>query len=123
LRGKELKENRLCKRMRWSYSTYRDRRDVGAAIITWKLNQSGVDCWVPGKATPDTDPRDVPLTIVLLEFLKAGPKSKSAFVAFCHNHRVIPTKDLRNNAVAAAFAKLIAAGRIRKRPDLAYERI
>ncbi len=123
LRGGELKENRLCKRMGWSYQTYRSNRDEGAEIITFKLNSRGVGCWINVPGTPETDPRKVPLTVVLLEFLKGGPKSKAQFIAFCHNHRIIPARDMNNRAVAVAIAKLVSVGRIKKRYDLAYERV
>lgn len=123
LRGYDLKERRLCKKMKWPYSTFRDRREEGASIISWKLNRFGIQCWVEGEGSPDTDPRNVPLTVVLLEFLKAGPATKYQFVSFCYHHRVIPSRDMKNQAVTVAIAKLVAGNRIRKRPDLAYERI
>lgn len=123
LRGREFKENKFCKRMSWSYSGYRSRRDRAAGIIAFRLNDRGIGCWVEGKGTPDTDPRDVPLTYVLMEFLKSGPKSKFQFVAFCHNHRVIPAKDVNNNAVAQAIGTLIAQGRIRRLADGRLEKL
>lgn len=124
LRGQAFKETSLCRRMKWPYSTYRERRDEGANILSYRLNNRGVSCWIEGIGKPSTDPRDVPLTIVLMEFLKGGPKSKSQFVSFCFDHRVIREKDIRDQSVATAFAKLLAGKKIRRRAaDLMYERI
>ncbi len=45
LRGKSFDAKRFCKRVGWSYSTYRSRRDRGAAIIAFHLNELGMPTW------------------------------------------------------------------------------
>lgn len=45
LRGKSFDAKRFCRRVGWSYSTYRSRRDRGAEIIAFKLNEIGLRPW------------------------------------------------------------------------------
>lgn len=45
LKGKDFDAKRFCKRVGWSYWTYRSRRDRGAEIIALKLNEAGIGVW------------------------------------------------------------------------------
>lgn len=46
LRGKSFDAKRFCNRIGWNYRTYRSRRDRGAEIIAFKLNEIGLQPWV-----------------------------------------------------------------------------
>lgn len=119
--GKEFKENRFCKRVGWSYSTYRSRRDRAADIVSFRLNDDGVNAWIQDNKPVAANP-GMPLTEALLIFLKDGPKSKARFVSFAHSHRIIEAADVRDYSVQRAIGALIAAGRVRKRVDGLLER-
>lgn len=45
IRGKQFDAKRFCKRVGWSYWTFRSRRDRGAAIIAHHLNELGLQPW------------------------------------------------------------------------------
>lgn len=45
IRGKRFDAKRFCKRVNWSYWTYRSRRDRGAAIIAHHLNEMAFLPW------------------------------------------------------------------------------
>jgi len=119
--GKEFKENRFCKKVGWSYSTYRSRRDRAADIVSFRLNDDGVQAWIQDNK-PAAPKQGMPLTEALLIFLKDGPKSKFQFVSFAHSHRIIEAADIRDFSVQRAIGALIAAGRIRRRLDGLLER-
>lgn len=119
--GREFKENRFCKKVGWSYSTYRSRRDRAADIVSFRLNDDGVMAWIQDDK-PAVAKSGMPLTEALLIFLKDGPKSKSQFVSFAHSHRIIEVADIRDFSVQRAVGALIAAGRVRKRVDGLLER-
>lgn len=121
LRGRELKQTRLCKRMGWAYPTYLSRRDRAADMIAWGINERGVECWMPGEGEP-TKPQDMPMTFLILDFLRKGPAPKFGFISYAYSAGIIKTRDVRNNAVARAFGELLAARKIIKLADGRYAR-
>lgn len=120
LRGRELKENRMCKRHGWAYSTYRTRRDRAADLVAFRLNDDGIGAWI--EAGPEARKTTVPMVDAFVAFLATGPKSKYQFVAYAFSNRLIPEKDIRDNAVAKAIGAAVAAGRAVKSDDGRYQR-
>jgi hypothetical protein len=118
LRGREFKEARFCKRIGWNPDTFANRRDTGAAMVTFRLNSIGVGCWTRDAAVPvQVKPAKIPLTYLLLEFLKDEPKTKYQFISYAHTQGILPERDIRSAAVIQAIGKLKAAGKISKLAD------
>lgn len=114
--GRRFNESRFCRRIGWNYETYKSRRDRGAEIIAFKLNQLGIPCWFQFERELGEKPKAPPVAEVLLIYIGEKPRTRAQCISYAFTEGLIASRE-NAHAIKIALKRLLSQNRIAQTQD------